>query len=225
MIELQDIVKKYGEVILLPVQHKALRSICDCRTSALSGHVDHFDCGHTHISYNSCRNRNCPKCQSLAKEQWVAARMEDLLPIPYYHVVFTLPEELNRLAFINIAALYDLLMNVSSETLKELYKDSSKSKIMKLTSEEFLRRFLLHVLPSGFRKIRYYGSLAPPAKKTKLLLCKKLLGVKISSEKHSKISTRDLMLKLTGKDIFVCPVCSMGKLINSSGLHPPASSN
>ncbi len=348
----------------LPVQHKALRAIKDCRTAALGGHIDHFDCGHTHISYNSCRNRNCPKCQGLAKERWVMARMEDLLPVPYYHVVFTLPEELNRLVFINNSVIYDLLMKASAETLQQLcaspkylgvqsgfisvlhtwgqnlmlhphvhmvvpagglttngkflvgskkffipvkvlaklfrgkflfylkklkdrflavpetdwldifhvlyrkdwyvyckrpfktpasvlqylgrythriaisnhrilgmdngvvsfsyrdYKDDSKKKIMRLPVNEFIRRFLLHVLPSGFRKIRHYGFLSPASKKTKLKLCQKLLRVKpVISMKA--LSTRDLLLKVTGKDFTVCPMCGNGKLFFTSGLHPP----
>jgi len=372
MIELQDIIQTYGEDYakqhnLLPVQHKALRAIIDCRTATLGGHIDHYDCGHTHISYNSCRNRNCPKCQALTKERWVMARMEDLLPIPYYHVVFTLPKELNRLVFMNNAVIYNLLMKASSQTLQQLcaspkylavqagfisvlhtwgqnltlhphvhmvvpaggltmdgkfrvgskkffipvkvmaklfrgkflyylkklrtlfqsvseadwqnifytlyrkdwyvyckrpfktpasvlqylgrythriaisnhrilgmnngvvafsyrdYKDKSKNKVMQLPANEFIRRFLLHVLPSGFRKIRHYGFLSPASKKIKLALCKKLLGVKpIVSQKV--LSTRDLLLKVTGKDFTVCPVCSNGKLFFTSGLHPPCQS-
>jgi hypothetical protein len=368
MIELQDVIKDYGEEYvkhcsLLAVHHKAMRAIRDCRTAALGGHIDHFDCGHTHISYNSCRNRNCPKCQSLNKERWVMARMEDLLPVPYYHVVFTLPEELNRLTFINNAVLYDLLMKASAETLKQLcaspkylgaqtgfisvlhtwgqnltlhphvhmvvpaggltadgkflvgskkffipvkvmakkfrgkflfhlkklkhdfqtaesewinlidslyrknwyvyckrpfktpasvlrylgrythrvaisnkrilsmengkvsfsykdYKDRNSKKVMSLSVYEFIRRFLLHVLPSGFRKIRHYGFLSPALKKTKLMLCKKLLGVKLTIE-PAILSTKALMLKIAGKDLTVCPICSKGRILFTSGLPPP----
>lgn len=373
MIELQEIIQAHGEDYLqqhnlLPVQNKAVRAIRDCRTSALGGHIDHFDCGHTHVSYNSCRNRNCPKCQALTKERWVMARTEDLLPVPYYHVVFTLPEELNRLTFINSSVLYDLLMKASAETLKELcaspkylavqtgfisvlhtwgqnltlhphvhmivpaggltsdgkflvgskkffipvkvlakkfrgkflyylknhkssfdsiessdwnnifyalyrkdwyvyckhpfkspatvlrylgrythriaisnhrilsmdngvvsfsyrdYKDKSKAKIMSLPVNEFIRRFLLHVLPSGFRKIRHYGFLSPASKKTKLKLCKKLLGIKVVPI-PVVLSTRDLLLQISGKDIFLCPVCSKGRILFASGLHPPHPAN
>ena len=101
------------------------------------------------------------------------------------------------------------------------YKDSSKKKTMRLSANEFIRRFLLHVLPSGFRKIRHYGFLSSASKKKKLTLCKRLLGVKLSAAVPKAISTRDLMLKITGKDIAVCPVCANGKLIFASGLHPP----
>jgi hypothetical protein len=374
MNELQDIIQSYGEEYmqvhnLLPVQYKALKAISVCRTAALGGHVDHFDCGHTNISYNSCRNRNCPKCQSLDKERWVMARMEDLLPIPYYHMVFTLPEELNRLAFINSGVLYDLLMKTSAETLRELcaspkylavqtgfisvlhtwgqnltlhphvhmivpaggltsdgsfrigskkffipvkvlakkfrgkflyylnklsndfnsinpiewqkfinvlyeknwyvyckrpfktpdsvlrylgrythrtaisnnrilstdnnsvsfsyrdYRDGNESKIMTLTANEFIRRFSLHILPSGFRKIRYYGFLATVAKNKTLSLCKRLLKVRPSSAPSDKISIKDLMLKVTGIDMTLCPTCSKGQLTYSSGLPPPCTAN
>lgn len=80
-------------------QQKTLRAISQCRTAALGGHVDVCDdCGIIHISYNSCRNRHCPKCQGHKREEWIQSREQDLLPCTYYHVVFTLPEELNRLA-------------------------------------------------------------------------------------------------------------------------------
>jgi len=280
------------------------------------------------------------------------ARMEDLLPVPYYHVVFTLPEELNRLVFMDSSTIYNLLMKASAETLQQLcasskylaiksgfisvlhtwgqnltlhphvhmvvpagglsidgkfivgskkffipvkvmaklfrgkflfylkqhqnrfepvpetdwhnimhvlyrkdwyvyckrpfktpasvlwylgrythrvtisnhrilgmengfvsfsyrdYKDKSKKKIMRLPANEFIRRFLLHVLPSGFRKIRHYGFLSPASKKKKLTLCKRLLSVKLTVAPKT-LSTRDLLLKITGKDITVCPICAM----------------
>jgi hypothetical protein len=101
------------------------------------------------------------------------------------------------------------------------YKDKSKKKIMRLAANEFIRRFLLHILPSGFRKIRYYGFLAPSSKKKKLTLCRRLLGVKSPALFSKTLSTRDLMLKITGKDITVCPICANGKLLFTSGLHPP----
>ncbi len=101
-----------------------MRAIEVCRTAALGGHKDQCDhCGHLEISYNSCRNRHCPKCQTLRKEKWIEARSEDLLPIEYFHVVFTLPSELNLLALLNQRVLYDLLFRSASETLIELAQD------------------------------------------------------------------------------------------------------
>jgi len=101
-----------------------MRAIEVCRTAALGGHKDQCDhCGHLEISYNSCRNRHCPKCQTLRKEQWIEARTEDLLPIEYFHVVFTLPSELNPLVSMNRRVLYDLLFRSVSETLTQLAND------------------------------------------------------------------------------------------------------
>ena len=95
-----------------------------CRTAVLGGHKDKCDhCGHVEISYNSCRNRHCPKCQTLRKEKWIEARCEDLLPIPYFHVVFTLPSKLNPLVSMNRKVLYDLLFRSVSETLTQLAND------------------------------------------------------------------------------------------------------
>jgi hypothetical protein len=94
-----------------------------CRTAALGGHIDACDaCGHIRISYNSCRNRHCPGCQFLRKEKWLEAREKELLPIPYFHVVFTIPEELNPLALRNQHVLYAILFKAVSETLEELSK-------------------------------------------------------------------------------------------------------
>jgi hypothetical protein len=94
-----------------------------CRTAELGGHVDQCDCGHTRISYNSCRNRHCPKCQFLRKEKWIEARQRDLLPIPYFHVVFTIPDNLSPLALRNQEGiLYSILFKATKETLLELGK-------------------------------------------------------------------------------------------------------
>jgi len=104
-----------------------MQAIEGCRTALLGGHVDQCDhCGHLVISYNSCRNRHCPKCQFLKKEQWIEARRKDLLPIPYFHVVFTLPAELNPLALRNRKTLYDLFFRSVSETLLELARDPKR---------------------------------------------------------------------------------------------------
>jgi len=103
---------------------RVMRAIEVCRTAVLGGHKDQCDhCGHLEISYNSCRNRHCPKCQTLRKERWIEARREDLLPIEYFHVVFTIPSELNPLVSMNRKVLYDLLFRSVSETLTELAND------------------------------------------------------------------------------------------------------
>jgi hypothetical protein len=105
-------------------QLKVLRAIRDCRTAALGGHLDRCSrCGHQAISYNSCRNRHCPKCQTNARERWLAKRSEDLLDVPYFHVVFTLPHGLSAVALQNKKVFYDLLFRASAETLIEVAAD------------------------------------------------------------------------------------------------------
>jgi hypothetical protein len=367
---MQDIFRLYGEDYLnrhnLPPHiHKAVRAIQDCRTAALGGHSDTCDeCGYVKVSYNSCRNRHCPKCQALTKERWVMAREADLLPIPYFHVVFTLPEELSETVIHNRELMFNLLFSASSDTLKSLakdgkylgadtgftsilhtwgssltfhphihiiipgggltgggqwrnsrkkffipvkvmaklfrgkfmhalqakrnevrgleddrvwcattktlyakdwyvyckrpfktsrsvlqylgrythrvaisnhrilsihdnkvsfkwrdYKNGSKEKVMTLAADEFIRRFLLHVLPPGFTKIRHYGFLASSVKRKKLALCKKLTRAKITAV--TKLSAVDLMKKLTGRDITLCPCCGVGHFTIVPGLSPP----
>jgi len=129
-LEVADIFRAFGpayrEAHKLPLRHlRAMRAIEICRTAELGGHLDQCDhCGTVRISYNSCRNRHCPKCQCLEKERWLVARERDLLPTPYFHVVFTLPEGLRPLALRDQKVLYNLLFKAASETLAELARDS-----------------------------------------------------------------------------------------------------
>ena len=105
-------------------QHRAMRAIETCRTAELGGHVEECDqCGHLRISYNSCRNRHCPKCQQLKKEQWVEERNKDLLPIRYFHMVFTVPQALRPIALRNQRIIFNLLFKAVSETLLKLTQD------------------------------------------------------------------------------------------------------
>ena len=129
MPELQNVFKEYGQAFRqshkLPGNvRKAMFAIENCRTSILGGHADICDeCGYTRISYNSCRNRHCPKCQTLAKERWIEAREDDLLNVRYFHVVFTIPDTLNGIAFQNQEVVYPILFRSVSETLTELAAD------------------------------------------------------------------------------------------------------
>jgi hypothetical protein len=109
----------------LTFQHlTVLRAISRCRTAALGGHIDSCSrCGHQAISYNSCRNRHCPKCQTQARQRWLAARERDVLGVPYFHVVFTLPHDLIPLCQNNAAVLYDLLFRASAATMLEVARD------------------------------------------------------------------------------------------------------
>jgi predicted Zn-ribbon and HTH transcriptional regulator len=129
MIEVQDIFNQYGvdffqDHTLSSVQTKAFRDILRCRTSALGSHVDVCDkCGHQELSYNSCRNRHCPKCQTFAKEQWIEKQSQYLLGIGYFHIVFTLPDDLNPVMYQNQDIMYSLFFKAVSETLLELGQD------------------------------------------------------------------------------------------------------
>jgi len=109
---------------LQPEQYKVSNAITACRTAVLGGHIDKCDnCSHERISYNSCRNRHCPKCQALARVAWVERRMSELLPVPYFHVVFTLPEQLNAFALRNKKAFYTIFFQAVSETLHAFARD------------------------------------------------------------------------------------------------------
>jgi Transposase zinc-binding domain len=105
-------------------QLKVMSAIERCRTAALGGHVERCEkCSHTIIAYNSCRDRHCPKCQSVAAREWLAEREAELLPVPYYHVVFTLPARIADIAYQNKAVIYDLLFKASSETMLTIAAD------------------------------------------------------------------------------------------------------
>jgi hypothetical protein len=370
MIELQDILWGHGSEFLdshhLSItQMKAFRAILDCRTSALGGHVDECDnCGHQQISYNSCRNRHCPKCQALAKEQWIDNQERHLLNVGYFHVVFTLPSELHAVALQNQEIVYSLFFKAVSETLLGLgrdqkylgatlgitaiihtwgqnllyhphihcvvpgggltgdskwrgtrkkffipvkvlsrkfrgkllafmraaklrfggstesladpaeygaffaslyskdwvvyckppfgnagktiqylgrythrvaisnnrilsledgkvtfkwrdYADSNKIKEMTIAAVEFIRRFMLHVLPSGFRKIRHYGLLAPAGKERRLRLCKRLTFT-IACVREKKRTMLEILTDKLGDAFRKCPSCGTGTLIRAS---------
>ena len=130
-LEVADIVRAQGNRFIennrrwISALHcKVLRAIAHCRTAALGGHRDQCPrCGHRAISYNSCRNRHCPKCQNGARDKWLAARQHELLAVPYVHVVFTLPHQLSQLMLQNKKVLYDLLFRASAETLLEVAAD------------------------------------------------------------------------------------------------------
>jgi hypothetical protein len=107
-------------------QLKVMSAIEACRTAALGGHVarcENAACGHTSIAYNSCRNRHCPKCQGAAAREWLAEREAELLPVPYFHVVFTLPSAIADIALQNKRVIYNLLFKASSETLLRIAAD------------------------------------------------------------------------------------------------------
>ena len=130
-LEVADIVRTYGTAFveqhrrwLTALHLKVMRAIVACRTAALGGHIEQCDsCGQRAISYNSCLNRHCPKCQGAARQAWLAKRSAELLPVPYFHVVFTLPHLLAPLALQNKALVYGLLFRAAAETLLQIAAD------------------------------------------------------------------------------------------------------
>ena len=131
VLELADILRRHGPAWRVAhaghvslAQLKVMSAIETCRTAALGGHVEGCeDCGHQRISYNSCRNRHCPKCQGAQAREWLAAREADLLPVGYFHVVFTVPAEVADVALQNKAVIYDLLFRAASETMLTIAAD------------------------------------------------------------------------------------------------------
>ena len=371
-VEVADIFRAHGAAYrhahaLARAPRRAMQAIETCRTAALGGHRETCDtCGAERIAYNSCRNRHCPKCQTLAKERWLAARRAELLPVEYFHVVFPLPHALNALAQGNPRVLYTLLFRAVAATLTTFgrdprhlggdvggtailhtwgqnlsqhlhlhcvvpggalaqdgarwiaappgflfpvralarvfrgkylqalhraftagrlrfagalaaladpeafatwlrdlrrhdwvvyakrpfagptqlleylgrythrvaisnerlvshtdgvvrfrwrdYADGDRVKIMTLAAEEFIRRFLLHVVPGGFVRIRHFGFLANRTRRAKLARCRALLAQPPAPAASAIESVAALMRRLTGIDIDRCPVCQQGQL-------------
>ncbi len=361
--EVADIFNLYGDQYRAthatnPDQRKVMAAITACRTALLGGHEEICDhCGIKRNSYNSCRNRHCPKCQTMAKEEWLAKRKTELLPCGYFHIVFTLPHVLNLIVLENRKELLGCLFAAVKETLfafsadpdwhlegkpglltvlhtwsqtlidhfhihclipagvlsfdgrrwiqsndkflfgakslaKEFKKrylamidsrqeelvlpegtteqiikawsktwvvyakkpfagpeqvleylgrythrialsnhriksidngkvvftykdraDNNSIKQLSLDAMEFIRRFLLHVLPKRFMKIRYYGFLANVCKKKAVLLIRRLIGIDMKIEDFVKETVQEKMLRLTGKDILLCKNCGKGHMI------------
>jgi hypothetical protein len=357
MVELRDIFRLYGSAyrethFVSDEQSKAMNAITECRTAAMGTHTEYCDeCGFEKISYNSCRNRHCPKCQTFAKEDWIDRQRQNLLDRPYFHVVFTVPSELRSVFLGNQRKMYALLFKAVSETLFELcadlkhlgakpgvtavlhtwgqnlsyhphlhcivtgggltgigtwknarkkfflpirvlskkfrgkflyclrkkqtplcsdetiaglyktnwvvyckppfgnaqkvidylgrythrvaisnnrlvsekdgfvsfrwrdYGDGDRQKVMTLRAEEFIRRFLMHVLPSGFRKIRHFGIFASRDKHKRIALCKRLTGTKIIVRRES---VTERLERIFGVDYNLCPFCNSGHLTRAS---------
>ena len=374
-VELADIFRAYGESYRrnhpLPVSHlKIMQAVEHCRTAALGGHLEQCDrCGFERPAYNSCRNRHCPKCQSLAKVKWLDKQKSETLPVGYFHLVFTLPHELNGLILTNKQILLSHLFKAVGETLVDFghtrlggqigfitvlhtwnqtlldhfhlhclvpagalsvdqkrwrparknflfpvkalsivfrgkfldllkkafdrnklllvgqtaslafnllinalrnkpwivyakkpfgspvhvldylgrythrvalsndrilsahnrevtfsyrnRKDQNRKKTMTLDAHEFMRRFLLHVIPKGFVRVRHFSFLTNRSKGL-LAKCRQLLDVDPALPKLPSKSVHELMLELTGVDITRCPLCQKGTLVFFTNLPVPA---
>ena len=276
-VELADIFRRYEDDYRRshPVSYqqlKVMHNIKICRTAKLGGHIEQCDqCGFEQIAYNSCRNRHCPKCQTLTKEKWLNDRKAELLGCCYFHLVFTLPHDLllfdaylkdklvfskKTAAFKSRQAFQQLINSVSNkrwiayakrpfagpqQVLEYLgrythrvaisnnrilcidngrvtftYRDrqnDNEIKKMTLEADEFIRRFLLHVLPKGLIKIRYFGFLAHTNKKKDIPLIRKLIDADATLPEKINESISEMMLRLTGIDISCCPKCKKGKMI------------
>jgi hypothetical protein len=162
-IEIADILRKYGQDYLNnhPASHEqvgVINQIITCRTAAQGGHIEFCNnCGHVKNAYNSCRNRHCPKCQTFAKEEWLNNRKAELLPVPYFHLVFTLPHELNPIILCNMDALLDLLFSSVNEVIKifaadpqwRLEGDPGFIAVLHTWTQTLLDHFHLHCLVPG----------------------------------------------------------------------------
>ena len=136
VLEVADIFRSHGDAFriaqgdrLSHAQRRVMAAIEACRTVTLGGHVEQCDdCGMVRIAYNSCRDRHCPKCQGLARAQWLADRQADLLPVPYFHVVFTVPAAIADIALQNKAVVYDILFKTAAETVRIIARRSTTSR-------------------------------------------------------------------------------------------------
>ena len=246
-------------------QKKVLSAVKNCRTAALGGHKDICDsCGEIRISYNSCRNRHCPQCQFLPKEKWIAKRSADLLPIQYFHVVFTIPDTLYGLFYSNQKVCYDLFFKAVKETLLTIAADKKhlgaktgflavmhtwgqnllfhphvhcivtgggltkegewiscrKNFFLPVTVLSVLfKRFLLHVLPTRFHKIRAYGLLSNHSRKNLLPLCRRLLNAP-EPEPLTDESWKESLARICGIDLEYCSNCNQKSMRFAATIMP-----
>lgn len=178
--EVADVLQKIDIASYSVHQQKTLSAIRDCRTAALGGHVDACDeCGTVHISYNSCRNRHCPKCQGHKREQWIHKREGELLPCTYYHVVFTLPHELNPLALHEPKLVYDALFASAWKTLNQFGRGEGVQLGMVCVLHTWGQNLSLHphlhcIVPGG--GIDAKGHWKKQMRSNKYLFCNKALS-------------------------------------------------
>ncbi len=317
--EVADIFRRYGAAYreshgasLCIAQRRVMSAIELCRTAALGGHVERCDhCDHQRICYNSCRDRHCPKCQSLARAQWLDDRRSELLDTQYFHVVFTIPQSIAAIALQGISpdgtrwiscrrkfflpvlvlarlfrrlfldylrkafdagdlqffsslefprtrnaflrhiapiqkkdwvvyakrpfagpeqvlkyvARYTHRIAISNNRLLDIddgkvqfrwkdYRNGHRQKTMTLGADEFIRRFLLHVLPNGFQRIRYFGFLANRYRAEKLALCRQLMQMSPpTATRKVSMDYRDRYEVLTGVSLKTCPLCRCGTMV------------
>ncbi len=202
------------------------------RTAALGYHKDKCnnpECGYEHISFNSCRDRHCPKCNGIRREKWVRLRLGDLLPVKYYHVVFTVPDKLNSLFLAQPVIMYNLLFDCAWKTIQKFALDhkhlGAKTGMVAILhswgQNLALHRFAMHILPPGFMKIRHYGILSSRNKAVALACALKTLQVvKPGSGYPRQHSALEWPKVIYGKNITLCPKCKTGTMALVAVLYP-----
>lgn len=244
-----------------PSSLRRCNAILKCRTAALGGHLRVCDvCGRVQMVFNSCGNRNCPKCGACERAQWLAQQGARLLPVPHFHVVFTLDHRVNPLAEVNPEAVYDLLFSTANQTLKAFAQqylggqigvtavlhtwgqtlqhhihlhcmvtggalaqtqsgydnrerdeqERGQPKIMTLPAVEFIRRFLMHVLPFQYKRVRHFGLYAS-ANRAVLGVARGLLGGQPLAP-PAKLSLSAWLATFVTGDPSVCPCCGVGRM-------------
>jgi len=184
-IELADIFREHGPAYRAAhapprQQLRVMRAIEGCRTAVLGGHIESCSqCDFTRISYHSCRNRHCPKCQNTERAKWLQSRQAELLPVEYFHVVFTIPEEVARIAFYNQETVYGILFRAASEDNLQFFGaiESLQTEAAFLESLMPLRQreWVVYAKPAGVSTHSAFGFLANRFRKEKLALCRQLL--------------------------------------------------
>ena len=203
-------------------QLKVMSAIERCRSAELGGHLWCCpNCARAHIAYNSCRNRHCPTCQAVASRRWLEARQAEILPVDYYRVVFTLPAPIADIAYPNKAVVYALLFRAAAQTLLRIARDPKRwkdyreqaarqNKAMTLSVDESIRRFLLHVLPCGFHRIRYYGLFANTVRCDNLTRTRAALSVYTQS---TSAQDDEQASESSSVGALICPHCKTPMII------------
>ena len=226
-LEVADILRRYGdayraehEASLSSMQRRVMRAITACRTAALGGHVEACDdCGHQRISYNSCRNRHCPKCQSLACAAWIEDRQAELLNCPYFHVVFTLPEEIAAVAYQNKAVLYKLLFSATADTLRAIAADPKHLgaeigffAVLHTWGQNLMHHPHLHCVVPG-------GGLSADGERWVACRPGFFLPVRVLS-RFFRRRFLELLEQAHGISLHACPVCRRGRMITVNQISP-----
>jgi len=181
----------------------------------MGGHIEACeDCGEVRVAYNSCRNRHCPKCGAIEKEKWIMNREADLLPVKYFHVVFTVPDKLNSRYTHRTAISNDRIINVNDKdvtfTWKD-YKNNYAKQTTTLTGKKFLGLFCMHILPPGFTRIRHYGFLSSASKRKSLALIRFSLNA-VPPCVTIKKSWQEIAFERMGIQPEICKCCG-GKMV------------